>query len=166
MSSNDPLSNLSLNHFTSSAMFKSSCLCLSFLMGLFFSHFCFGKGARLKSLFSMPIDDVSGRTSLQETESEEQKFRWPLYRFLVFCDHRPICLLFIVVSCLSFHSVFVMILVLCSWVLAHTLFYLWGGAGTSNLFNEIKTLWTYYWDFWLFLIAVFANVFYLLLLFK
>ncbi len=59
----------------------------------------------------------------------------------------PPCL-FIVVTCLSIHSVFVMMfLVLCRWVLAHTLFYLCGGAGHLNLFSEIKTLW-YYWAFW------------------
>lgn len=79
--------------------------------------------------------------------------RWPLYRFLVFCDHHPICL-FICVSCLSFHLVFVMILVLCSWVLAHTLFYFWG---VGHLIYSIKTLWTYHWDF---LNSFLSNVYY------
>lgn len=81
--------------------------------------------------------------------------RWPLYRFLVFCDHHPICL-FIFVSCLSFHSVFGMILVLFQ-LGTCTYFVLFLGGGTSNLFNKIKTLWTYYWDF---LNSFLSNVYY------
>lgn len=42
---------------------------------------------------SLPVDDVSGRTSLQETESVEQKCKWPLHRFLVCCEHHLFVLL-------------------------------------------------------------------------
>lgn len=91
------------------------------------------KGLKKKSLFLLPINDVFGRALLHKTESEELIFGRILQSYLECCYHHPACL-FVVVSCLSFHSA----LILCSWVLAHTLFYLWDGAGAYNLFSQIK----------------------------
>lgn len=135
MSFNDPLSNLSLNHFTSAAIFTSLCLCLSFLVGFMFSNFCFGEGhhrTRLKSLFSMPIDDVSGRTSLQMAIIQISGVLWsPPHLFVYFC----------VLSFFPFsfwNDPGTLQLGTCTY-----LFYFWG---VGHLIYSIK-LWTYYWDF-------------------
>jgi len=119
--------NLSLNRFTSAAIFTSLCLCLSFLLGLCFLISTLERPTVELCFFSMPIDDVSGRTSLQMAIIQISGDLG---------SPHPICL-FILVSCLSFHSVFVviMILVLCNWVLAHTLFYFWG---VGHLIYSIK----------------------------
>lgn len=127
-----------LNDFTPSAMFISICLCL--YVGVIFFCLKGHHGALLSysnfkglnySLFSLPINDVSGRASLLKTESEELIFRLILHSFLECCNHHPACL-FAFVSCLCFY----LVLVLCSWVLAHTLFYLWEGVG--HLIYSVK----------------------------
>lgn len=93
----------------------------------------------------MPIDDVSGRTSLQMAIIQISGVLWsPPHLFVYFC----------VLSFFPFsfwNDPGTLQLGTC------TYFVLFLGGGTSNLFNKIKTLWTYYWDF---LNSFLSNVYY------